>query len=1492
MAPILETPRSAQEALQKLEKDTTDPATQLREVAHTVGIDLDQYARRSWSNELARLTTTTKNTTTSAPREEWVLRALMKKLKASAGQEQGDNNNYRLHENSWHLLRALFDRIPSRSLAIILHDNKFLQILKDTLVEIGNRRTCTDARPGLGDRQTSDSSATLQGSPVLSSPKRGKKRKRGDPDAESSVTGSWVDVFLSVLIAIRTLVAQIQHDASGPANSQLQVVLRGEPQIVADILSHSFESSAAIIKEWGQGSAVKTEEQLLSSLVAILELWRLRSDRLDDATHRLSNDAFYSRVLPQALKLCLNLHDSRDDAAGKHEVLQNVERLVVLHTILPLRQAFLTRRVAKPRPDNVPASDEVELICKDVKSHLGEQEKDLTPDLLPVLFDIAVRAVPRDTFRRQVNEAPWLEALLVSLATRAGYPIFEAVASATGPSSTLILERFLQVAFNRKVTLSLDTLCQYAVKFSGLAGDKSANLEWSLIAQIIRGGIDVFLPNSGLEASANLLQNLMSRITALWLHPVPLSNDTYYIIKADIVVRLVEGFSAARDITSFTQIWQEQLQIVESARAEGENIAAFSVWEDDDVAEKYSNLISSSFLAPQFLDQVQSTVTEISAETGNSAKQYARVVILDAILITQPQGDDNNTRSQVFEDVLSMASKIILSKASPHWQWRLWRLTDNLIASYPASVEYTPIDLKSTLLPAAVRLLQKFHQRSKKTKNSSATAFLTAFEAFRFVVLLIGKADSSQFNEHLDELIPTLVPFIHEGPKSEATHWNGRVDSMDSPQALAVGYLTALLANPLAVSKLTSENRRLLFNGILTAIEHSKVACEPLSSTGELAAKTLQSQFLDVWSSFVSPEWLLNASPAVYDLVNTLYNHIKEKGAPSELLISNLLNIPPQLIPRHQRAMLLDLLQEMILQSPGYTSEITTNILTLMTRLADMAKSSAKLTSDWDELWKLADAIRSEEPDSPSTLPFRPFCQLYKSAMDKILGSSDAQREQCLQQLYKRAVAAVKKLETPEYGSMKFFMLALSLSTLEPHEDQLKDTSRGGSVEALRKKVLNVVIADLQSMESQLKKRPEKLDIGHLLGALDVLEEFRDLLKNNKEAQRALRKLNERADKADLDTTVRKRVKDCFISIQSSRKDMLPSIMESIPLFPVGELQGDEQRIFLGEVRKRLASLSEDKLASFLHDVRGEGFLGPDATSRLLLAGMAVSTFDSIEDRDSEASQEISSALTALSDCLSTSVTLEAFCLAAECIETLLRTQARSVTQWNVDNLITSIAVTVSSSGPNLDAEAARTVYTRLCRILGMLFGQYRTKLSGRYHLILPVMQRLLRCLFSRDPRASKSAKTTSSSSATMPPWTDNLGLRSSSSSSNVLTSEQAVQYTRLLAALCDPTVSAVQQQQHSHNHNRPNLTDNTKKVKSLSGQHLQYLITEYTSCQLHSQLAPEMKTALMPGLYAVLDVMSKETMRGMNAAMDASSRAVFKGLYEDYTRFGRWNHD
>ena len=70
----------------------------------------------------------------------------------------------------------------------------------------------------------------------------------------------------------------------------------------------------------------------------------------------------------------------------------------------------------------------------------------------------------------------------------------------------------------------------------------------------------------------------------------------------------------------------------------------------------------------------------------------------------------------------------------------------------------------------------------------------------------------------------------------------------------------------------------------------------------------------------------------------------------------------------------------------------------------------------------------------------------------------------------------------------------------------------------------------------------------------------------------------------------------------------------------------------------------------------------------------------------------------------------------------------------------------------------------------------------------------------------------------------------------------------------------------------------------------MQYLVMEFCRCSLEGQIAPAAKERLMPGMYAVMDGIDRGLLRALNAGMDSSGRALFKTLYDDWTRHGKWN--
>ena len=109
-----------------------------------------------------------------------------------------------------------------------------------------------------------------------------------------------------------------------------------------------------------------------------------------------------------------------------------------------------------------------------------------------------------------------------------------------------------------------------------------------------------------------------------------------------------------------------------------------------------------------------------------------------------------------------------------------------------------------------------------------------------------------------------------------------------------------------------------------------------------------------------------------------------------------------------------------------------------------------------------------------------------------------------------------------------------------------------------------------------------------------------------------------------------------------------------------------------------------------------------------------------------------------------------------------------------MDNLLSAISAKASYLEDRKGEKHSSMIFTGLCRIFGTLLTILRTKIGGRYHLVLCALQALLRCLF-------------------VPFTTTN----SSHETSSTFTETHAAAYARVLTTLCDPTVSSVTRSKH-----------------------------------------------------------------------------------------------
>ncbi len=356
-----------------------------------------------------------------------------------------------------------------------------------------------------------------------------------------------------------------------------------------------------------------------------------------------------------------------------------------------------------------------------------------------------------------------------------------------------------------------------------------------------------------------------------------------------------------------------------------------------------------------------------------------------------------------------------------------------------------------------------------------------------------------------------------------------------------------------------------------------------------------------------------------------------------------------------------------------------------------------------------------------------------------------------------------------------------------------------------------------------------------------------------------------------------------------------------------------EEKLLAGDVstvngrqsitQKTIASMiGKDKQTKLklLDSIFGPGLIGLGRLDKLLAARQVIISIEdtrkSVEGEDQNEEKEtedgtgfdLSEAYSILCGNLWKVSGVRQFCVISETLELMLRTKVtsptshllrslignktRSMTQFNIDTTLGSITILCSRNSPLLRPSRAGTIYFHLCRLLQSVLTHHRLKLQGHFHLVVQVMQSLLRLLFRPLPYSTAKALKHFGSP---PSWL--------SSPKYQLNAKHAAAFTRLVTLICDPSVSSVRGSQHN------NLTSATDKAKRMAGQHMQFLLTTYIKLQLEMRMLPEIREKMIPGLYAIFDTTTQELRRVINDELDASGRAVFGTLYKDYARFGKW---
>lgn len=256
-------------------------------------------------------------------------------------------------------------------------------------------------------------------------------------------------------------------------------------------------------------------------------------------------------------------------------------------------------------------------------------------------------------------------------------------------------------------------------------------------------------------------------------------------------------------------------------------------------------------------------------------------------------------------------------------------------------------------------------------------------------------------------------------------------------------------------------------------------------------------------------------------------------------------------------------------------------------------------------------------------------------------------------------------------------------------------------------------------------------------------------------------------------------------------------------------------------------------------------------------------------------SSTISSVFHPLINILDNKPSFSFFTLAVSTLTHFLTLKSLRLSQSELESLLTTILVLLSPSSPPLTHP--RKVHTALARIVHLLLARnsLRRRLRSRSHLILPILQALLRCLFTPLRANEKQFR--------QPLW-----LRQKH-----LTKHHATRCARLLTLLSDPPLTAVSSSSASRNKparlQKEPLTDPLSRARAEAARMAPVLLGELASCILKGKWGGDgVREALQPGIWGLLEVVERKGcgIEGLGAFGGSDgAREVLKGLVREWRR-------
>ncbi|KAH7038904.1 Urb2/Npa2 family-domain-containing protein [Macrophomina phaseolina] len=1447
-----------------------------------------------------------------SPRTEWVLRWLLGKFKADDPEGLSARGNWL----AWQLLRRVLLGLPPAISAKLLNANGFLAILEKTLQEnfVAPHR---DHRP--------QEEATVK---RRKDSKASRKRKRDgtpveEPDVLDHESEERLVLFEAVAGATVEIAAACFDDSASYEKSVaelLKSVLRTNTAQAAHLLRLWLESLHYLILKAAFDGRIPVD----SLLPHVLQIWNasvadLGSDS-SSAAERFSQECLVPTVVllsDIALQVDFSVEPSAVEAGRGIEsrISRTLETLLARHVFIPARASFFAesegRQMSKPgqaRPESLDISRLLEplrlslaAVAEDAGPRPLESDRHKLFETVGSLLDIAIRCSQRSTPKKRLDEAPWLQYVFVSLCHCIGAPVSSNLPGSISEDQRSILDQMLDILSKRKVALDSEILENLIRSYSGVVASEgeAQYLDQRLIARIIHYDATVFLdsPRRSGDDGIPLADALFHAVSAASVggfgsscshvsdgsshkSTATSSTKTSDFLKASIVIPLMKAYAQARDLTGFISRWSLQLQQLSKSAAPMET----SVWVEKEVIAALRDVLEATLTAKQIFDLLSEQWHHISAcekTAGNNelSEASASLVIVDA-LVGALHSDE--TIASVVSVLQSLQKSLLI-------------LTG--ISKEPVTVA------RALRTISRIHILLRPHQKPQDSKEFTENIFSQARE--HSVIEAIRAAEKSDGmgvgarGEEAFNLIATLCsdfmgaldlkePAKDLFNQSAVALFRSNEEIRDR---IADGAKRRRTTDPMDVAKARLEVFTLNAAAVLTQFP-SLLTLPPLESLKSLLRLLFWHAFGEFSGQYEAPRGLSYTLvfEAMSDLVLTM-----QSGELRDLLFSVLyealdseaklgksrelgdqlrafaeiqyLRVPVVAIGRKHREQILDRVTEMCTVSGKRkpNSEAFFRHLSLAAKLMEVPNATSELATEADLLWTIARTMQDHnlaELDSLKILD-----ELVRLTLEHAITVKDQTKGQQFLDGFRKMMrrfardAGTFKDHIAELTCFKSGLVALKM------KDQLWDDEETYKT---MKRYLRTLDGDLETLLPGALSSISEDDTAFLRAVLSAASDLpirtmtRDGYICSIEAK-LLKVIRKRLNTNEADTFEQPEA-SMWVSLTTAVSNVASSDEAecvSAMIYDLWrcDLSASDRHSLLEATRKALGSLGLDRRTSLLRQLKFSPNDEQNWQPTLVLMNILISSLPDVPGKEETSTQGLNGFLGQLSNYLD---------------------NHWLVSQWAIERIIDSLARLASSSGPELPSEQADAIYTRLCGTTHLILSLHRTRLGGRFHVLMPLLQNLLRCLFISDPSRHNGATT-----PPLPPWL------APAAPNTPLTPTHASAFARLVTTLCNPTVSAVK---GFHNRKRPapssssastaELVDETKKAREYAGQYVPALIASFCTYTLHGRITPETRAALMPGLYACADVVGIEALRAMNAGLGAGERAIWRGVYADWKKF------